>query len=118
MILKPLIKNVLVYQGTTLMLEFMWDVPGYPLEAGCIVNMQIRPTIQSDIVICEASTTNNKIFIHVIEKLIEIRIPAEETAEFSFDKAAYDIEIEFPNGVVFRPVQGSMSLSLEVTRIV
>ena len=116
MILKPLIKNFLIYQGTTFMASFEWNIDKYPLDANCIVDMQIRPDIKSDVVICEASTTNNKIFIHPAEKIIEIKIPATETAGFKFEKAVYDIELEFPNGDKFRIVQGQMTLSLEVTR--
>lgn len=117
MILKPLIKNFLIYQGTTFMANFEWNIDKYPLEIGCIAEMQIRPDIKSETVICEATSENGKIIIHHAEKIIEVKIPARETSQFNFEKAVYDIELEFPNGDRFRIVQGSMSLNLEVTRI-
>ena len=51
MILKPLIKNFLIYQGTTFMANFEWNIDKYPLEPGCIAEMQIRPDIKSETVI-------------------------------------------------------------------
>ena len=116
MILKPLVKNFLVYQGTTFMANFSWDIENYPLEMGCIAAMQIRPDIKSDVVVCEATTENGKITINPSSNIIEIKIPASETTLFKFEKAVYDIELEFPNGDRFRIVQGAMTLSLEVTR--
>lgn len=117
MILKPLIKNFLIYQGTTFIAKFEWNIEAYPLEADCIADMQIRPDIKSDTVICEATTNNGKIIINAADKMIEVKIPAKDTAAFAFEKAVYDIELEFSNGDRFRIVQGQMSLNLEVTRI-
>lgn len=51
MILKPLIKNFLIYQGTTFMANFEWNIDKYPLEPGCIAEMQIRHDIKSETVI-------------------------------------------------------------------
>lgn len=118
MILKPLIKNFMIYQGTTFMTNFEWTVPGYELTDDCTAEMQIRSEIKSAQVICEASTTNKRIIIHPSLNLIEVKIPASETSLFAFDKAVYDIELEFPNGDRFRIVQGQLSLSPEVTRSV
>ena len=116
MVIKPLIKNYLIYQGTTFMLDFDWGILEYPLVANCKAAMQIRKDIKSEDFICEATTENGKIIISLIENKIKIKIPASETELFGFDKAFYDIEIEFPNQDRFRIVQGQMSLSLEVTR--
>lgn len=116
MIIKPLVKNILVYQGTTLMLNFDWAITEYPLQAGCKLAMQIRKEIKDTVVIAEATTENGKITFSLIENRIYIKIPASETAMFDFDKAVYDVEIEFPNQDRFRIIQGQLSLSLEVTR--
>jgi hypothetical protein len=116
MVIKPLIKNYLIYQGTTFMLDFDWGIAEYPLVANCKAAMQIRKDIKAEDVICEATTENGKIIISLIENRIKIKIPASETSLFDFDKAVYDIELEFPNHDRFRIVQGQLSLSLEVTR--
>lgn len=117
MIIKPLIKNFIVYQGTTFIANFSWNVPSYTLTDQCVGSMQIRPDIKSDEVICEATTANGKIIIEPSTNLITIKISSQETAGFSFEKAVYDVELEFPNGDKFRIVQGTLSLNLEVTRI-
>lgn len=98
------------------MLSFDWGISDYPLVQGCKAAMQIRKVITDENYVCEASTENGKITVSNIEQRISIKIPASETAEFDFDKAVYDIELEFPNGDRFRIVQGQVSLSLEVTR--
>lgn len=118
MIIKPIIKNYIVYQGTTFILSFIWDIDGYPLTADCEVAMQIRSEIKSPVVICEASTENGKITIDVLEKRVIVEIPDEDTSTFNFEKAVYDIEIGFPNGRKFRPIKGNLGLDLEVTRVV
>lgn len=117
MIIKPLIKNFIVYQGTTFMANFSWNVIGYPLTDECIGTMQIRPDIKSDTVICEATTENEKIIVDVTNNIISIKIPSAETEDFDFEKAVYDLELQFPNGDKFRIVQGTLSLNPEVTRI-
>lgn len=119
MVVKPIVKQFVVYQGSTFIANFQWNNNIlYVLDSNCKVDMQIRPDAKSDIVICEASTTNNKITIDEANGIITIKIPATETEEFKFDKAVYDIELEFANGDRFRIVQGTMSLNLGVTRIV
>ena len=108
MVIKPLIKNYLIYHD--------WGIAEYPLDANCKAAMQIRKDIKSEDFICEATTENGKITISLIEKRIKIKIPTSETSLFDFDKSVYDIELEFPNHSRFRIVQGQLSLSLEVTR--
>lgn len=116
MIIKPLIKNYLIYQGSTFMLSFDWGISDYPLVQGCKAAMQIRKTIADANYVCEATTENGKITVSNIEQRVSVKIPASETSAFNFDKAVYDIELEFPDGNRFRIVQGQLSLSLEVTR--
>lgn len=116
MIIKPLIKNFIVYQGTTFMANFQWDIDSYILTDDCKSAMQIRSAIDSDIVIEESTTENGKIMIHPSEKIISIKIPATDTEKYKFEKAVYDIEIEFPNKDRFRIAQGSLTLNKEVTR--
>ena len=74
MVIKPLIKNYLLYQGTTFMLNFDWGIAEYPLDANCKAAMQIRKDIKAEDVICEATTENGKIIISLIENRIKIKI--------------------------------------------
>lgn len=119
MVVKPVIKQFVVYQGSTFIANFQWNNNlVYTLDSNCKVDMQIRPDIKSETIICEASTSNNKITINETTGIITIKIPATETEAFKFDKAVYDIELEFANGDRFRIVQGAITLNLGVTRIV
>lgn len=45
-----------------------------------------------------------------------VSLTAAETAALTAPSIAYDIEVEDPNGIVLRVVQGTMTLSLEATR--
>ena len=78
--------------------------------------MQIRPTIDSTEIISTLTTENGKITIDVVGKTIILKIPATETEGFSFTKAVYDLELEFPNGDRYRIAQGQITLNPEVTR--
>lgn len=119
MVVKPIIKQFVIYQGSTFIANFKWNNNDiYILDSNCKVDMQIRSDVKSDSVICDASTTNNKITINEVSGIITIKIPAAETEKFNFDKAVYDIELEFSNGDRFRIVQGSITLNLGVTRVV
>lgn len=118
MIVKPIIKQFMIYQGSTFIANFQWNNNDfYILDSNCKVDMQIRSEIKSPEIICEASTANNKITINELTGIITVKIPASETELFNFDKAVYDIELEFGNGDRFRIVQGNISLNLGVTRI-
>lgn len=118
MVVKPVIKQFVCYQGSTFIANFQWiNNVTYTLDSTSKVDMQIRPDIKSDIIICDASTTNGKITIDELTGIITVKIPATETEAFDFVKAVYDIELEFGNGDRFRIVQGTITLSLGVTRI-
>lgn len=119
MVVKPVMKNFIIYQGSTFIANFQWvNNEVYILDSSCKVDMQIRPDVKSDVIICEASTSNNKITINESTGIITVKISADETEQFNFEKAAYDIELEFGNGDRFRIVQGNFTLNLGVTRIV
>jgi len=114
--IKPLIKNFLLYQGTTFKALFNWQIAELPLEQNCIAAMQIRPNITDTLIISTLTTENGKIIINASAGFIELKIPATETATFDFVKAVYDLELEFPNGDRYRIAQGQFSLNPEVTR--
>lgn len=114
--IKPLVKNFVLYQGTTFKAVFNWQILELPLEQNCIAAMQIRLTIDSTEIISTLTTENGKIIIDAASGYIELKIPASETETFSFLKAVYDLEIEFPNEDRYRIAQGQITLNPEVTR--
>ncbi len=114
--IKPLVKNFVLYQGTTFKAVFNWQILELPLEQGCIAAMQLRATIDSAEIISTLTTENGKIIIDPVTGNIELKIPASETETFTFAKAVYDLELEFPNEDRYRIAQGQISLNPEVTR--
>lgn len=86
---------------------------------GAYIAMQIRPTIGDSTVIETLTTSNGKITItDAVNGAFRIDLDANET-ELITQSGVYDIELS-PGGdtsATVRLVQGSMTLSLEVTKV-
>lgn len=78
--------------------------------------MQIRESVDSDVVIHSATTTNAGILIDTTYSTITIVIPAEDTAAFTFSTAVYSLELFTPAGMVVPFLTGNLTLVPEVTR--
>jgi hypothetical protein len=86
------------------------DLTGYSAR------MQIRPTFASDTVLLEATTTNGLISINSPGGVVTISLTADVTTTLDWSVAVYDLEIYSSVTEVIRILEGSASLSLEVTR--
>lgn len=86
------------------------DLTGYSAR------MQVRQTYSSLVVLVEASTANGYITINSPGGIVTINIPATITEPLDWVVAVYDVEIFTSATNVIRILQGSMSLSLEVTK--
>jgi hypothetical protein len=120
--MKPATLNITIYQGSTYQKSFQWSTgePSAPVNlTGCKIRMQIREKYSSPDVILELNTDNGRIVITdpVLGKFAA-EISAADTTELRFKAAVYDLEVEFPGTPpkVKRIIQGSVALSLEVTR--
>lgn len=107
-----------IEQGATFMYPFTWSrgtteniVDLSPYKA----RMQIRPTIESSVVLAELSTENGGIQL-TPENTIQIFMCAEDTAALNFDEAVYDLELYEDDCYVTRVMQGTVKLSKNVTR--
>ena len=110
------IANFVVEQGATFVKSFTWKEGGAPKNlTGYTARMKARPSITSDTVLIDASTANGKITIDPLLGVIELTISATETAAMTFTSAVYDLEL-VSGAVVTRLVQGTLTLSREVTR--
>lgn len=78
--------------------------------------MQIRPSIDSDILIHSATTDNGGIALNNEYKTITITIPAVITTNFTFATAVYSVELYTNAGEVIPFISGNMTLIPEVTR--
>ncbi|MDA0898394.1 MAG: hypothetical protein O3A30_03860 [Bacteroidetes bacterium] len=121
------IYNVTCQQGSTFTRVIRLKMPDpadptqttyvdYDLE-GHTARMQVRRTISSTTAQVELTTENGRILIEPAgEKgIIRLNLTDEETAALTSD-GVYDLEIISAGGVVSRVIQGTFTLSLEVTR--
>lgn len=109
--------NLRVNQGATFREPFEWRAASVPVNlTGWQARMQIRPDHDSKTVISELTTENGGITIRPVSGGFDLYISAEETAQFNFEEAVYDIELVDEAGDVTRIVEGRVRLSPEVTR--
>ena len=120
--MKPATLNVTIYQGSTFTKSFQWST-GSPAVAvdltGFKIRMQMREKLSSPDPIIECNTDNGLITItNAAQGKFDIEIPAVTTSDMHFKAAVYDIEVVYPGlpEKVKRLIQGSVALSLEVTR--
>lgn len=110
-----------IYQGATFRKRLTWTGPAptrTPIDlTGCTARMQVRPDIESATVLVELNTTNGGITLGGVAGTIELFISDEASAAFTWLSGVWDLEIEFASGEVRRLVQGTVSVSPEVTRV-
>ena len=87
------------------------DIRGYTAR------MHIRRTLESPAPMISLTTENNRLIINPddADNQVLITLTDEETSTLT-TSGVYDLEIESPDGVVSRVLQGAVTLSLEVTR--
>ena len=78
--------------------------------------MQIRETIDSPVVIYEASSAGGQIVLDNTHKTIILTIPASVTSGFVFETAVYSMELFKQTGEVTSFIEGNLVLVKEVTR--
>lgn len=115
--IEPTTINLTVYQGATF--KRTWAVTSeedgspYNLTAWT-ARMQIRAKKKSEDYLLNLTTENGGIIIEVtVEE--SIYMSPEQTAELS-SSGVYDLELVDPQGEVIRIMEGSVTLSTEVTR--
>lgn len=115
--------NILCEQGTTFgrVLELQTPDPDDPNVfdpydlTGHTARMQVRRTIDSSTPMITLTTENGGITLMGEEGKIIISMTDEQTAALT-SSGVYDLEIIDGGGAVSRVVQGTFTLSLEVTR--
>lgn len=114
--------NIFCQQGATFtrIIDLQYPDPAdpttfltYDLE-GFTARMQVRRTVTSSTVIVELTTENGRIEIVALEGRIILLMEPDVTSGLS--SGVYDLEIESFEGVVSRVVQGTFTVSEEVTR--
>jgi hypothetical protein len=110
--------NLVIEQGATFGRRFTWsDSKGKPVNlTGYSARLHIREKVDSPNPVAVATTENGKIQLGGAAGTIMLMFTADETAAMSFKKGVYDLELENADGNVVRLLEGSVTLSPEVTR--
>lgn len=109
-------------QGATFDKTFTWKTGtktnAVPVDlTGCKARAQIREELESDAVLLELTTENQRIVLGGPTGEIRLLVKATDTAALGWITGVYDLEIEFPDGTVVRRMAGSVVVSPEVTRV-
>lgn len=119
--------NITCEQGTSFSRVIALEQPRTPTEENPSLyevyslvdhtaRMQVRRTLESTgSPIISLTTENEKIELDGINGLITLILSATDTAALT-SSGVYDLEIIDINGLVSRVIQGTFTLSLEVTR--
>lgn len=131
-------RDLYIEQGATFSLHFQWCgqgpvvdgvvTPGDPHDlTGWIARMEVRKA-QHETALASATTTNDKIHLGAIpgdwdatldptNGRIEVRLEAEDTDLLSIRTLKYDLEVEDPEGTVYRLLQGSVTVDPNITQV-
>jgi hypothetical protein len=82
-----------------------------------IGRMSVRSSVNSDTELLSLTSGAGDIVIDDVAKTITIVISAAVTAAITWRKGVYDLELESGSGVVTRLLEGSVTVSREVTRV-
>lgn len=87
---------------------------------GCTFKMQVRAekSFPASPVLAEFSTVNGKIVSSSTDMLLgkwRINLSTVNTTALQFETAVYDIDITFPSGDLFTPVEGVFEPEMKVT---
>ena len=118
--------NILCEQGVSFARVIALEQPRTPTEqnpseyepyplANHTARMQVRRTIESTTPMISLTTENGRININAGSGFITITLSAADTAALT-SSGVYDLEIISSTGVVSRVIQGTFTLSMEVTR--
>lgn len=109
--------DLYIEQGATYLRSFVWKTSSAPVDlTGYTARMQIRRNPASDEVLFSATTENSLLTITPLDGKVDLVIPATDTESFDWRTARYDLELESSVGVVIRLVQGTVTVSKEITR--
>lgn len=109
--------DIVCEQGATFRRTFTWtDENEQPIDlTGCSARMQVRPTHSSTTTWLNLSSPT-AITLTPLAGQITVVITAAQSAALPVKRGVYDLEVVLSNGDVQRLLQGSFTVSPEVTR--
>ena len=114
--MKPAKYNIICPQGATYDVQFTYKINKFPVDVtGYSARMQVREThISSNTLV--SLTNGSGITLGGTAGTIDILISAATTAGFTPNAYVYDLELVSANGTVTRMLEGSFTVTPEVTR--
>ena len=83
--------------------------------SGCTVRMSVRAKLGAVEELLRLDTSNSRITLDNVKKVISLEISATISAALTFKKGVYDAEIQDPSGVVTKLLYGDVTVAGEVT---
>ena len=116
---KPAKLKFTIYQGATFRKRLTWKSPsGVPIDlTGCTARMQARAEVESPTVLLSLTTENGGLTLGGAAGTVDLYVSDEDAGAITWDAGVWDLEIVHPSGEVTRLAQGSIAVSLEVTRV-
>ena len=110
--------SFVIEQGATLNKAFVWkDSASTPINlTGYTARMQLRPSVSSDTVYLDMTTSNGQIVLTPSTGGIQLLLSATVTGAIEWQKAKYDLELMSSTGVVTRLLYGDIDVSKGITR--
>ena len=110
--------DFIIEQGVTTSKAFIWkDSAGDVIDlTGYSARMQIRESLASNSTLLSATNANGQLVIAAADGKVTLTLTATETAALTFTSGLYDLELVSSGGTVTRLVQGTVTLSKEITR--
>lgn len=105
--------DLLIRQGVTFFRSFRARQPnGLPVDlTGCLTRGFVRKSHHS-----AEFFSLNAVIVNATGGEWSLNLSAAETANIRFVRGVYDVEIEFPNGLVRELIYGNVLIAPEVTR--
>lgn len=116
--MEPVKHDFTLYQGTFTPLTFqLTDDADVPLDlTGYTARMQARTTVNSSEVQLEASLALGNAEVDGPTGTVKLQFSAAQTAAIKASKLVYDVELTPADGKTVRVMEGSITVSKEVTR--
>jgi len=110
--------DIICEQGATFVRTLVWlDENETPINLyGYTARMHVRPTVQSATILATLTTENGGIAITAATGTITLQMSATTTDALPARRAVYDLEVVSNGGVVTRLVEGTFTITPQVTR--
>lgn len=118
MIAEPVIRNFIVPQGVSYPVRMRWlTAPGVPVDlTGATVRAQLRRAFSDPAPAISCTSEDGSAFLSAGTGFFGFDLTPAATSAIAAAKYFYDIEVTLPSGDVTRAMQGTITLTPEVTK--